>query len=158
MAARDEKRSSRISSKRRDISLVRKLLIVGTPIAIAIAAACHFAASWIVLVMGGEEYVAGSYILSYAVLVLPFSYPIAVIGYPITGAIGRASELSACIGIAGGVQLVFLVAAGLAGAFSVEVALIARIGSEALLLVLEAFVARRTIKRIHGTQPIGETS
>ena len=57
--------------KRRDISLVRKLLIVGTPIAIAIAAACHFAASWIVLVMGGEEYVAGSYILSYAVLVLP---------------------------------------------------------------------------------------
>lgn len=68
--------------KRRDISLVRKLLIVGTPIAIAIAAACHFAASWIVLVMGGEEYVAGSYILSYAVLVLPFSYPIAVIGYP----------------------------------------------------------------------------
>ena len=144
--------------KRRDISLVRKLLIVGTPIAIAIAAACHFAASWIVLVMGGEEYVAGSYILSYAVLVLPFSYPIAVIGYPITGAIGRASELSACIGIAGGVQLVFLVAAGLAGAFSVEVALIARIGSEALLLVLEAFVARRTIKRIHGTQPIGETS
>ena len=144
--------------KRHDISLARKLLIVGTPIAIAIAAACHFAASWIVLVMGGEEYVAGSYILSYAVLVLPFSYPIAVIGYPITGAIGRASELSACIGIAGGVQLVFLVAAGLAGAFSVEVALIARIGSEALLLVLEAFVARRTIKRIHGTQPIGETS
>lgn len=144
--------------KRRDISLARKLLIVGTPIAIAIAAACHFAASWIVLVMGGEEYVAGSYVLSYAVLVLPFSYPIAVIGYPITGAIGRASELSACIGIAGGVQLVFLVAAGLADAFSVEVALIARIGSEALLLVLEAFVARRTIKRIHGTQPIGETS
>lgn len=144
--------------KRHDISLARKLLIVGTPIAIAIAAACHFAASWIVLVMGGEEYVAGSYILSYAVLVLPFSYPIAVIGYPITGAIGRASELSACIGIAGGMQLVFLVAAGLAGAFSVGVALIARIGSEALLLVLEAFVARRTIKRIHGTQPIGETS
>lgn len=144
--------------KRRDISLVRKLLIVGTPIAIAIAAACHFAASWIVLVMGGEEYVAGSYILSYAVLVLPFSYPIAVIGYPITGAIGRASELSACIGIAGGVQLVFLVAAGLAGAFSVEVALIARIGSEALLLVLEAFVAHRTIERVRERQPIGKTS
>ena len=144
--------------KRHDISLARKLLIVGTPIAIAIAAACHFAASWIVLVMGGEEYVAGSYILSYAALVLPFSYPIAVIGYPITGAIGRASELSACIGIAGGMQLVFLVAAGLAGAFSVGVALIARIGSEALLLVLETFVARRTIKRIRGTQSIGETS
>ena len=144
--------------KRHDISLARKLLIVGTPIAIAIAAACHFAASWIVLVMGGEEYVAGSYILSYAALVLPFSYPIAVIGYPITGAIGRASELSACIGIAGGMQLVFLVAAGLAGAFSVGVALIARIGSEALLLMLETFVARRTIKRIRGTQSIGETS
>lgn len=144
--------------KRRDISLVRKLLIVGTPIAIAIAAACHFAASWIVLVMGGEEYVAGSYILSYAVLVLPFSYPIAVIGYPITGAIGRASELSACIGIAGGMQLVFLVAAGLAGAFSVGVALIARIGSEALLLVLEAFVAHRTIERVRERQPIGKTS
>lgn len=144
--------------KRHDISLARKLLIVGTPIAIAIAAACHFAASWIVLVMGGEEYVAGSYILSYAVLVLPFSYPIAVIGYPITGAIGRASELSACIGIAGGMQLVFLVAAGLAGAFSVGVALIARIGSEALLLVLEAFVAHRTIERVRERQPIGKTS
>ena len=144
--------------KRHDISLARKLLIVGTPIAIAIAAACHFAASWIVLVMGGEEYVAGSYILSYAVLVLPFSYPIAVIGYPITGAIGRAAELSACIGIAGGMQLVFLVAAGLAGAFSVGVALIARIGSEALLLVLEAFVAHRTIERVRERQPIGKTS
>lgn len=144
--------------KRHDISLARKLLIVGTPIAIAIAAACHFAASWIVLVMGGEEYVAGSYILSYAVLVLPFSYPIAVIGYPITGAIGRASEPSACIGIAGGMQLVFLVAAGLAGAFSVGVALIARIGSEALLLVLEAFVAHRTIERVRERQPIGKTS
>lgn len=144
--------------KRHDISLARKLLIVGTPIAIAIAAACHFAASWIVLVMGGEEYVAGSYILSYAVLVLPFSYPIAVIGYPITGAIGRASELSACIGIAGGMQLVFLVAAGLAGAFSVGVALIARIGSEALLLVLEAFVAHRTIECVRERQPIGKTS
>lgn len=144
--------------KRHDISLARKLLIVGTPIAIAIAAACHFAASWIVLVMGGEEYVAGSYILSYAVLVLPFSYPIAVTGYPITGAIGRASELSACIGIAGGMQLVFLVAAGLAGAFSVGVALIARIGSEALLLVLEAFVAHRTIERVRERQPIGKTS
>lgn len=137
--------------KRRDISLARKLLIVGTPVAIAVTAVCHFAAGWIVLVMGGEEYVAGSYILSYAVLVLPFSYPIAVIGYPITGAIGRASELSACIGIAGGAQLVFLVAAGLAGAFSVEAALIARIGSEALLLILEAFVARRTVKRVLAT-------
>ena len=144
--------------KRHDISQASKVLIVRTPIAIAIAAACHFAASWIVLVMGGEEYVAGSYILSYAVLVLPFSYPIAVIGYPITGAIGRASELSACIGIAGGMQLVFLVAAGLAGAFSVGVALIARIGSEALLLVLEAFVAHRTIERVRERQPIGKTS
>lgn len=134
--------------KRRDISLARKLLIVGTPVAIVVTAVCHFAASWIVLVMGGEEYVAGSYILSYAVLVLPFSYPIAVIGYPITGAIGRASELSACIGIAGSTQLVILVATGLAGAFSVEAALIARIGSEALLLTLEAFVAHRTVKRV----------
>lgn len=134
--------------KRRDITLAKKLLVCGIPVVLVITAACYFAAEPIMLLLGGKDYVPGSYILSWASLVLPLSYPIAVIGYPITGAIGRASELSVCIGVAGAAQLLCLIIAGANGAFSITTALIARISSEALLLVLEAYVARRTIKRL----------
>lgn len=134
--------------KRKDLRLLKKLLAFGIPVVIAIVIFCYFAADWIMSIMGGKDYVQGSYILAYSVFIMPFSFTIALIGYPLIGAIGKPSRLSACIGISGIVQLAVLLILGIAGGFNVITAIVIRIGSEFLLLLLETYAAVKTIKEI----------
>lgn len=134
--------------KRKDLRLLKKLLVFGIPAVIAIVLLCHFAAEWIMVVMGGKEYVQGSYILAYSVFIMPFSFAIALIGYPLIGAIGKPSRLSACTGIAGIAQLAVLLILGISGGFNVIAAIMVRIGSEFLLLLLETYAAVKTIKEL----------
>ncbi|WP_350454593.1 oligosaccharide flippase family protein [Slackia heliotrinireducens] len=131
--------------KRRDSSLIKKLLFWGMPIVLIIVAVCYFAADFIMLVMGGEEYLEGAYIIRYVAPVLLFSYPISILGYPVIGALGRASQLSACVAIAGFAQLLFLIIMGLLNVFSIEVIIAARVASETLLCILECCLARRVL-------------
>lgn len=132
--------------KRRDAALVAKLLKIGLPCIGGIVVACMFASDSIMLVMGGEEYVQGAYVLCCIAPTLIFSYPIALLGYPVIGALGRPSSLSRCVAISASFQLLFLVGAGWLGQFNMATITIARIGSEALLLCLEAVVVRSLVK------------
>lgn len=128
--------------KKRDFTLVSRLLKVGEPIVALVAILCFLFADSIMLVLGGEAYVEGSTVLKLVAPTLLFSYPISLLGYPVIGALGKSSNLSRCIMVSASFQLAFLVLAGLLGYFNVGAIAIARVGSEALLCFLEVNVAR----------------
>ena len=133
--------------KRHDRNLVKKLLAIGMPIVVALTGVCFFAAAPIMQIMGGDEYVQGATILRCIAPTLLFSYPIALLGYPVIGAYGRSASLSKCIAASGGFQLFFLLVAGFFDQFNIVTIAIARIGSEMMLCILELLVARSILKK-----------
>ena len=128
--------------KRRDIYLVKKLLKIGMPIDIVGVIICMAAAGPIIRIIGGADYVPGAYVLTLVAPELIFSYPVSIFGYPVIGALGSAEDLSRCILIAALFQLLILIPAGLIGQFGMVAITIARVGSEAVLCLLEGNIAR----------------
>ena len=132
--------------KKTDYGLVRKLLLIGTPIIGVLAVAIGAMSDSVMMVMGGSEYVEGSYVLRGVLPTLIFSYPISILGYPVIGALGKPSWLSVCVVATALSQFLVLMVAGLSGHFTIEIIIAARVGSEALLCLLEAFMAMRVLR------------
>lgn len=132
----------------KDASLIRKLLRFGVPATVVIALACYCGADQIMLLMGGPDYIEGSYVLKWVAPVILFSYPISILGYPVIGAIGKPSHLSFCIAVTGGLQFAILLVAGLTGHFTIQIIAMARCGTEAFLFLLEASIAIRTLRDV----------
>lgn len=132
----------------KDAKLLVRLLCLGVPLAIVLVAVCYFGADLIMLVMGGPDYVQGAFVLQWVSPVILFSFPISIMGYPVIGAIGKASQLSFCIVTTACIQIGVLLIAGVTGNFNIQVITLARVGSEVMLCVLEGIMAFRTIRSI----------
>ena len=132
----------------KDAKLLARLLCLGAPLTVVLVAVCYFGADLIMLVMGGADYVQGAYILQWVSPVILFSYPISMMGYPVIGAIGKASQLSICIITTACIQIVVLLTAGVTGNFNIQAIALARVGSEAVLCALEGVMAFRTMRSI----------
>ena len=132
----------------KDAKLLVRLLCLGVPLTVVLVAVCYFGADWIMLVMGGADYVQGAFVLQWVSPVILFSYPISIMGYPVIGAIGKASQLSACIVMTACIQVAVLLMAGVMGHFDIQAIALARVGSEAVLCALEGVMAFRTIRSI----------
>lgn len=134
--------------KKRDVDLIKKILLLGLPIIIVVGVIAFYGADFIMCVLGGERYRDGAFVLQGILPTLLFSYPVSILGYPVIGALGRAMYLSICVAISGFVQLVVLIIAGVIGCFDIYLVIIVRIFSEALLCLLECIVAFRVLRRV----------
>lgn len=80
---------------RRDFSLVKKLLVVGVPVCAVGTIAYACLSNYVMLILGGPEYLKGSYIVALTAPVLFLSFPAMLIGIPVLAAIGEVKKLTA---------------------------------------------------------------
>lgn len=127
----------------RDFALLKRLLLTGTPCAIVGAILLAVLSKFVMLVLGGPEFVDGSYVLALLAPMLAFSYPAVMLGYPVLAAVGRARQLTA---VSVGAALFHIAGLGIlaaTGSFTIFSVAILRCCTEALLMLGRAFFVWR---------------
>jgi PST family polysaccharide transporter len=134
----------------KDFQMLKRLLIAGMVAVTVGTVAFALLSDVVMLVLGGREYLAGSYIVAMLAPVLWFSYPGMLLGYPVLAALGKVKWLttstvaSALFHVAG---LALLAATGM---FTIEAICILRCCTEAILAVLRSVFAWRSWRECRG--------
>lgn len=129
--------------KRRDFAILKRLLLIGMPVVIAGTIAFAFLGDFIMLVLGGEEFRPGAYVVALVSPILAFSFPAQMLGFPVLAAVGRvrqltASSVSACL-----FQIVGLCVLAGTGTFTIVTVALLRCGCEGVMLVARVFFVWR---------------
>lgn len=129
--------------KRRDFAIMKRLLVIGMPVVIIGTIAFCYLSDIVVLILGGEEYLPGSYLLVLVSPILIFSYPAVMLGFPVLAAVGWVKQLtitsvSSCV-----FQVAGLILLAATGNFTIEAVAAVRCGCEAVLMVTRAFYVWR---------------
>lgn len=80
--------------KNKKISLIKKSLKIFMPIVLVGCIFTFFSSQYILLIVGGEQYVDTGYLLRALIPVLFFSFPAILIGWPALGALERVKEIT----------------------------------------------------------------
>lgn len=134
----------------RDFGFARKLALAAAPALAAGTTAYCLLSEQIMGLLGGQEYIAGAYVMLMISPVLPISFYSILIGWPVLGAMGRVRELTASTVAAGGFNVVVLLALCVLECATLETICIVRWLVEALLLGSRGFslvIAMRNEKR-----------
>ena len=121
-----------------DFVFAKKLCLLALPALVAGTALYIALAEWIMLILGGEEYLEGAYVLVWISPLLPISFYGMLLGWPVLGAIGYERKLTAAtVG-----SSVFGIAAMLSSTVmfpdSIEAICVARVITEAVMLLSRA--------------------
>lgn len=122
--------------KRRDFDVLKKLLIVGMPVVIVGTIAFAMLDDVIMLILGGEGFLPGAYIIAMVSPVLTLSYPALLLGFPVLAAVGRVRQLTISTVAAALFQLLGLIVLAATGYFTIESVAVLRCCSEAVLLAV----------------------
>lgn len=128
---------------RRDFALAKRLLMLGMPTVLIGTVAFAMLRDTVMLVIGGTEYLEGSYVIGLVSPVLFFSFPAMLLGFPILAAVGRESELTASSIVSAGFHIAGLVVLALTGQFTIPHVAILRDCTEAVLLAARAWFVWR---------------
>ena len=125
--------------KRRDFDIMKKLLVIGFPVVIVGTIAFALLSDVIMLLLGGEQFLPGSYLIAMVSPILIFSFGAIMLGFPVLAAVGwvkqlTASSVAACVFQIGGLILLAMF-----GVFTIENVAILRCGCEAVLFIVRAF-------------------
>lgn len=131
---------------RRDFSLAKKLLLLGVPTVLVGTVAFALLRDTVMLVIGGSEYLEGSYVIGLVAPVLFFSFPAMLIGFPILAAVGREKQLTASSVISAVFHIAGLVLLVLFGQFSIVNVAILRDCTEAVLLAARVWFVASYLK------------
>lgn len=127
----------------RDFSLVKRLLFIGMPIVIVGTIVFARLSNAVMLVLGGEEYLPGSYIVAMVSPVLLFSFPGMLLGFPVLAAVGWDKQLTSTAVIASVFHVAGLVLLAVVNAFTIPNVCILRCCTEGVLLFMRAFFVMR---------------
>ena len=97
------------------------------------------------LVLGGEDYVGGAYVMRLISPVLVFSFYSILIGWPVLGAMGHVRELTASTVFTGVANVIGLLVLYLTGMATLDAICVVRWVTDALLLAARAFVLWRIL-------------
>lgn len=126
-----------VKSKR--LSLVKKTLFIVMPIILAGSAFCLFAGKYVLLIVGGYQYVAAETVFRLLVPVLIFSFPAMLIGWPTLGAIGKQTQVTKTTVITAIFQVLGLVLLIAVGHFTLISIAVLRCITELVLLGTRAY-------------------
>lgn len=135
----------------KDFSLVKKGLLIGIPVVICGTLAFVLLRDQIMWVLGGDEYLQGSYILALLSPVLLFAYPVKMIGFPVLAASGRVEDVTKSSVISALFHIVGLIVLAISGWFSIVLVAVLRDCTEAVLLLMRIVYVYRQRDRIRGT-------
>lgn len=119
---------------RQDFALAKRLLMIGVPVVFVGTIAFALLSDVIMWLLGGEEYLDGSYIVAMVSPVLFFSFPAMLIGFPVLAAVGREKQLTASSVVSSVFHIVGLVVLAVGGWFTIPAVCVLRCCTEAVLL------------------------
>ncbi|MBE6470636.1 MAG: oligosaccharide flippase family protein [Coriobacteriaceae bacterium] len=129
--------------KRRDFDILKKLMMVGMPVVLVGTIAFALLNNVIMLLLGGEEYLEGAYMIALVSPILFFSYPAQMLGTPVLAAVGRVRQMTASSVTACLFQIIGLCLLAATGMFTIEAVAVLRCSSEAVLFGVRAFFTWR---------------
>ena len=124
-----------------DYRFVRKLALLALPAVIAGTIAYCLLSDFILLVLGGEQYLAGSWVLVWLSPLLVFSFFGMLFGWPVLGAAGRVAEVTRSTVVSALFCIAALVGVSLVRLADLHVICVIRWVTEALLFGLRFFYA-----------------
>lgn len=125
-----------------DFDFARKLSLVAIPVVFAGTVVFAQLADVIVLVLGGEVYLAGSWIMVWVSPILFFSFFSLLFGWPVLGAAGKVGEITATTVGSSVFCVTCLILTSLAGMSTVQVVCVIRCVTEGLLFVSRLLLSK----------------
>ena len=119
----------------RDFALAKKLLLIGLPVVLVGTIAFALLGDQIMLLLGGEEYLAGSRIVTMVSPVVFLSYPAMLLGFPVLAAVGREKQLTMSSVIACLFHIAGLALLAIGGRFTIPALCVLRCLTELVLCV-----------------------
>ena len=117
-----------------DLSAAKKMAFLAAPALLIGTVAYCLLSPQIFFLLGGQEYVAGSWVMVALSPVLPLSFYSVLIGWPVLGALGKVRELTVSTVISGVINAALLLLMSLLGRSSLFAICVIRCIAEAVLL------------------------
>jgi PST family polysaccharide transporter len=118
----------------RDFKLLKFLLVLGVPVDIIGTIAFALLSNVIMLILGGEQYMDGAYVIALVAPMLLFSYPAVLLGYPVLAAVGWVKELTVTSVVSAVFHIVGLFVLAASGTFTLESVCVLRCCTEFVLM------------------------
>lgn len=132
--------------KTEDFKLVKKVLAVCSPIVLIGTVIYAFLADIIMLILGGQEFIDGSYVVVFSAPVLFFSFYAMVLGFPILAAVGKIKQLTLSSIVSALFHIAGLLVLAVLGEFTIVHVAILRCTTEALLAVMRVGFASKYLQ------------
>lgn len=124
----------------KDISIIKKILLIYMPIISAGCLLVWFAGEPILFIIAGKKYADAAYLLKYLIPVLFFSFPAMLLGWPTLGALNKTNEITVTTVISATVQVSGLILLVLFNSFTLFGIIIVRNITEIVLCLLRIIV------------------
>lgn len=124
-----------------DYRFARKLSLLALPAVLLGTALFCLLSNLIMLVLGGEQYLGGSWVLMWVSPLLVFSFFGMLFGWPVLGALGKVAEVTKSTVISALFCIALLLIASFAGVADLRVICIIRCATEALLFGIRFYYA-----------------
>lgn len=129
-----------------DFAFAKRLALVSVPFVFGGTVLFFVLSEFIMLILGGVQYLPGVYVLRLVAPVLVFSFYGMYFGWPMLGAVGKVKELTATTLISSLASIAVLLAVTAAGAASVAVFAVIRSLTEAFMCVLRLSECRKAFR------------
>lgn len=121
--------------KTKSADTIKRILMIYMPIITVGCLTVIFAGKPIILIIAGKKYADAVYLLKYLVPVLFFSFPAMLLGWPVLGSIGKASQVTVTTVISAVTQVIGLIVLALLNRFTLFDIVIVRNITEIVLFL-----------------------
>ena len=129
-----------------DFGFAKRLALISVPFVFGGTALFFVLSDFMMLVLGGSQYLPGAYVLRLVSPVLLFSFYGMFFGWPVLGAVGKVKELTATTLISSIASIAVLAAVTAVGMASVAVFAVVRSLTEAFMCVLRLNECRKAFR------------
>lgn len=121
--------------KTKSFSFIKRLLLIFMPIILIGSIFSYFVAPYVLLIVGGKQYIAAQDLFRWLLPVLIFSFPAMVLGWPTLGALDKAKQVTKTTVLSAIVQVVSLLLLLAIGYFNILWIAVSRCLTEFVLML-----------------------
>mgnify|MGYP004472239659 FL=1 len=121
--------------KTKSFSFIKRLLMLFMPIILIGSICSYFIAPYILLIVGGKQYIAAQDVFRWLLPVLIFSFPAIVLGWPTLGALDKAKQVTNTTVLSAIVQIICLLLLLVLGYFNIFWIAVSRCLTELVLML-----------------------
>ena len=125
--------------KNKDTKLIKKIMLIFMPLILIGSGFCYILSPEILGIVAGQNYIGAAYIFRLLLPVVILSFPVAILGWPSLGAIGKIKEVTYSTLVGAVIQVLGLLLLALAGKFTLISLALLRSFSELSMLILRGY-------------------